>query len=138
MFLNEIKIIDLNRSKWDPEKSNPKKGDYHFVDKVYTDKKMADTVKGFDYGYKFKWNRDDPRSIKDWVIKYGFELVTPKDPYLPEGVPPDGEGKFVFGDAVLMKIPLRKYAKKQLKAIQKSERALSSKVKDFERIGLVN
>lgn len=131
MFLNEIRIIDLNRSTWDAEKSKPKKGVYVFTNKVYTDKKMADTTKGLE-GYKFKWNENSDKAIKDWQIKYGFELVTPDDPYLPEGLPPDAEGKYVFGDAVLMKIPLRKYAEKQMREVAKSERATKDIVRKFE------
>lgn len=117
------------------EKADRKKGSYKFKKKVYTDKQMADTTGGLDFGYKFKWNRDDARAIADWRIKYGFELVTVKDPYLPEGVPPDGEGKFVFkipGDSVLMKITLRKYAEKQERARAKSDRAVAGKLKEFQ------
>ena len=116
------------------EKKDKSKGLYKFAKggRVYTDKMMADTTGGLDFGYKFKWNRNDDRAINDWNIKHGFELVTVKDSYLPEGVPPNGEGKFVFGDAILSKITLRKYAEKQMIAQARSDKAVASKFKDFK------
>jgi len=133
MFLSDVKIIDLNRSEWDKKKSNPEKGEYTFIKKVYTNQKMADTTLGLDYSLKFKWNRNDERAIKDWQIKYGFEFVTIKDPYLPEGISPNAEGHFVFSiDAILMKIPLRKYAEKQMRAEAKSDKAAAARYKEFQ------
>ena len=134
MFLDEIKIIDLERSVLDEtKKSKPEKGEYFFKKKVYTTNKMADARKGLA-GWKFKWNRNDDRCIRDWQIKWGFSLVTPKDPYWPEGIPPDAEGKYVFGDAVLMKIQIAKYAEKRTREIAKSDRAARSRIKEFEQV----
>lgn len=179
MFLSEIKIIDLKRSKFDTsemdlleanlktfkgktetlktaelkkraevevvaieerikklkgkEQADRRKGKYKFEKKVYTDKLMADTTGGLDFGYKFKWGRDDPKAISTWKIRDGFELVTVKDPYLPEEPTAlDAEGKFVFGDAVLMKISLRKYAEKQMRSQAKADKAVASRLKEFE------
>lgn len=135
MFLSEIKIIDLKRSEWDKTKSKPAKGKYVFAKggKVYTDKPMADTTGGLDFGYKFKWGHNTAKDISTWKIRDGFELVTAKDPYLPEEPTAlDAEGKFVFGDAVLMKISLRKYAEKQMLAQAKSDKAVASRLKEFQ------
>lgn len=116
------------------EKKDRAKGVYKFAKggKVYTNQPMADSLGGLDAGYKFKWNRDDERAIRDWKIKFGFELVTVKDPYLAEGGDVDAEGRFTFDDAVLMKITLRKYAEKQMRAQAKSDRAMAGRLKEFE------
>lgn len=124
----ELKKLD------EKEKADREKGQYKFKKKVYTDKEMEDSTGGLDFGYRFKWNRNTDRDISDWRVKYGFELVTTKDPYVVEGAELDSEGKWVFGDAVLMKITLRKYVEKQLRAIQKSERASRDKVEEFKAI----
>ena len=135
MFLSEIKIIDLKRSKYTKTTAKPSKGIYKFASggKIYTDKPMADTTGGLDFGYKFKWGHNTDKDISTWKIRDGFELVTAKDPYLPEEPTAlDAEGKFVFGDAVLMKISLRKYAEKQMRSQAKSDRAIAGKLKEFE------
>lgn len=132
MFLSDIRIVDLRYSEWDKSKSKPDKGEYHFTKKVYTNQKMADTTRGLDASYKFDWNRNDSKAIRDWKIKYGYEMVTVKDPYFPEGTELSAESTFVFGDAVLMKIPLRKYAEKQMRAEAKSNRAAADRMKEFK------
>ena len=132
MFLSDIRIIDLNHSEWDKKTSKPEKGQYEFTKKIYTNQKMADTTRGLDFSYKFKWNTNNEKAIRDWRIKYGFELVTVKDPSFPEGAELDAEGKWIFGDAVLMKIPLRKYAEKQMRAEAKSNRAVAQRYKEFQ------
>ena len=115
------------------EKKERAKGQYKFKKKAYTDKPMADTAGGLDFGYKFKWGRNTEKDISTWKIRDGFELVTAKDPYLPEEPTAlDAEGKFIFGDAVLMKITLRKYAEKQMRSQAKSDREVAGKLKEFE------
>lgn len=133
----EVKIFETEeelKKLEKKEKLDREKGRYEFKTKVYTDKRMEDSTGGLDFGYRFKWNRDDERAIRDWRVKFGFELVTMKDPYLPEGAELDSEGKWVFGDAVLMKITLRKYAEKQMRSIELSERASQDKLKEFKAI----
>lgn len=133
----EVKIFEaeeeLKRFK-EKEEKDRKKGHYKFKKKVYTDKKMEDSTGGLDFGYRFKWNRDDDRAIRDWEIKYGFELLTAKDPYVVEGAQLDSEGRWIFGDSVMMKITLRKYVEKQLQSIQRSERASRTKMEEFRAI----
>lgn len=108
------------------------KGQYKFKKKVYTDKPMADSTGGLDYGYAFKWGRNTEKDISTWKIRDGFEPVTVKDPYLPDGIPPNAEGRFIFGDAILMKITLRKYAEKHTKSQAKSDRAAAARYKEFQ------
>jgi len=121
MYLGQIKFIDLNTSKWDRAKSSPDSGDYHFTDKRYInyrgDRSAAPP-------FKFMWNRWNPkdnfRDISDWQIKYKASFVEPgKDPYWPEGVTPQN-GKYIVGDAVLMKIPIMEYARKRKQEIEES------------------
>ena len=123
------KIAELETA----EKKARAKGQYKFKKKVYTDKPMADTTGGLDFGYKFKWGHNDAKDISTWKVRDGFELVTAKDPYLPEEPTAlDAEGKFIFGDAVLMKITLRKYAEKQMLSQAKSDKAVASRLKEFQ------
>lgn len=98
-------IVDLNRSKWDAARSDRKRGIYIFDPgpeaKVY--------IKQSDY----EDNASRPNHILKFVgldnvpqyrARFGAEMVTLEDPYWPEPIVPDGEGKYVILDAVLMKI----------------------------------
>jgi hypothetical protein len=98
-------IVDLNRSRWDKERSDRKRGIYYFSEgpdaKVY--------IKQSDY----QDNASRPNHILKFVAienvpvyrsRFGAELVGIDDPYWPEPVAPDSEGKYVILDAVLVKI----------------------------------
>jgi len=136
MYLKDIKIIDLRRSKWIKEKSDPKKGVYEFTKKVYLTKK--------DYFHEasrppfvLTWCAYNPtnqfRMVRDWQIKYKATFVTPNDPYVPEGVPLDAEGKYVFaGDSVLMKIPLEVHLAKTARDVQRADRATYNRLKEYK------
>lgn len=135
MFLSDIKIIDLNRSELDKSESDPKTGKYEFRRKVYVEK--ADYLNAsVRPPFKFQWNRYEPRTnykeVRDWQIKLGASFVTTKDPWWPEGIPPDGEHKYVFGDSVLMKIPLRQYLEEKERNRLRAERATASKMREFK------
>lgn len=103
MLLHEIKIIDLKHSKWDEEKSNPKKGKYAFIDKKYIDYKD----KGRRPPYFFTWCHYDERNnyldLRSWKVKWGYEEVTSRDDYIPEGLGPNVEGHYVYGDLILVR-----------------------------------
>jgi hypothetical protein len=105
MYLGQIKIVDLRHSTWDKEQSKPAEGQYALTDKQYV-----------DYGTKarrppfyFLWVRYNPadglRTVRDYKTQWGFSYVTVDDPFWPEGVPLT-EGKYLFGDVVLMKCSL--------------------------------
>ena len=134
-FLSEVKIIDLNRSKWDRKQSDPKRGEYRFEQKVYVQKQ--------DYLYEatrhphvFKWCRYEPKDgfshMRTWNVKYQAEPVTPNDPYYPEGLKPNAEGQYVFGDVVLMKIPLEAHMARKKRDTEKANRAAKNRAKEFE------
>jgi len=131
MYLQDIKIVDLKTSKWDAAKSNPHGGEYFFIDKRYI------TYRGDRASappFKFMWNRYNPkdnfRDITDWQTKYKASFVTPDDPYWPEGVTPQN-GKYITGDAVLMKIPILEYAAKRKREIEQSETRTESAKRAF-------
>ncbi len=134
MFLSDIKIVDLNRSEL-KRSSDPDKGNYEFKRKVYVER--ADYLNAqVRPPYVFQWNRYEPRTnykeVRDWQIKLGASFVTTKDSYWPEGVPPDGEDKYVFGDAVLMKIPLRAYLDEKERSRLRAEHATAAKMREFK------
>jgi len=133
MYLQDIKLVDLKASKWDKAKSEPKKGTYVFSDKKYVDSKHPDA--SMRPQWKFLWNRYSPvdnyRDVRDWEIKWGFSFLTTDDPYWPEGVPPDAEGKYVFGDLVMMKCPILNWIRKRKREIEASERAPEASKRAF-------
>lgn len=120
MYLGQIKIVDLRHSTWDREKSNPEEGQYDITDKQYVD---YDT-KARRPQYYFLWVRYNPadglRTVRDYKIQWGFNYVTIDDPFWPEGVPLT-EGKYLFGDVVLMKCQLITELRRREVAKQMSE-----------------
>ena len=132
-------IIDLKRSEWNRKNSDPKKGDYDFQKIVYY--KNSDFKKGYIHPYKLKWckysEQDYPRpfaTLHEWKVKYKstLTLVTVGDDYVPEGIPPDGEGKYVDGDLVLVKIPIEVHMEERKRAVELSERQASGMRKQFQ------
>jgi len=121
MYIQDMKLVDLRMSKWDKEKSDPAKGDYFFTEKRYInyrgDRAAAPP-------FKFIWARYNPidnfRDMRDWKTRYKASEVGLNDPYWPEGVAPQN-GKYIEGDAILMKVPILEYARKRKAEIAASD-----------------
>lgn len=132
MYLHEIKIVDLTHSKWDKEKSDPKTGTYDWTDKVYINYKDK-TVRP---DHSFMWvlfdQRDGLKDVRDHQIKWGYSYVTPDDPYYPEGLAPDAEGRYRYGDVVLMKCKLLNYLLKRQAEKKMSRDASMSRFQSFK------
>jgi hypothetical protein len=121
MNLSDIRIVDLTSSVWDEKLSNPEKGEYEFSAKKYINYRGD----GPRPDWFFTWERYTPTNGYQEVHKAkasGFSYVMPKvDPYWPEGIAPNAEGVYQFGDVVLMKCRLvdeleRRWEKKQFDA----------------------
>ena len=98
-------IVDLKRSDWDKDRSMRDKGIYYFASKpdakVYIKKSdYMDDASRPAHLLKFV----DVERIPHYRSKFGAELVTVHDPYWPEPMVPDAEGKYQIMDAVLIKI----------------------------------
>ena len=94
--LKDIKFVDLKRSTWDEKKSNRKKGEYVFQNKVYY--RNSDFTKGYVHPYKLRWSKyaktEYPRPFASWEkdqIVFKATFITTKDDYWPEGLIPDAE-----------------------------------------------
>lgn len=104
-------------------------GRFKFKKKVY----VAYRDKVYRPKFYLQWNRDDSHDIRNWEAQWGYELVVAgKDPFWPEGIKPNKEGHFTFGDAILMKIPFLKYLIKRVEAISLSERGLDDRLEKFK------
>jgi len=132
-------IIDLKRSIWDKKKSDPKKGQYALTKIVYY--KLKDFQDGYIHPYRLKWckysEKDYPRPFakyQEWMVKYknAMSMVLVGDDYVPEGVYPDAEGKYVDGDLVLVKIPIELHMAERKRAVDMSERQASGMRKQFQ------
>lgn len=94
-------IVDLNRSDWDKERSDRGAGVYHFNSKVY--------IKTSDYydaasRPKHILKFIDVDKLPDYRAKFGASPVTTDDPYWPEPMVPNSDGKYIYIDAMLVKI----------------------------------
>jgi len=105
MYLSEIKIVDLEHSDWDKEKSNREKGEYVFRQKEYIDYSTRTRRPPWFFTWVLNTPHDNYKDVRDHKIKWGFTYVTTDDPYWPEGLEPVN-GHYEYGDVVLMKCPL--------------------------------
>lgn len=129
MLSKDIKFIDLTKSDWDREKSDPENGIYVFAE---GGKAYLEYSHGLLPPHHVTWCRYAPeskpplRDLHEWRINWGYEPVKVDDyDYIPEGVPPNSDGWFVFSDLVLVKTDLIKYVEKreQELALAKAQRA---------------
>ena len=107
-------IVDLDKSKLDMEKSDPKRGAFVFDKvpnaKVYVPKKSAYAKDAslLPPVMVFPVSRmeDDLQSgITYWRFEYGAEpIVAGVDPYWPEPLKPDAEGHYVYKDTIFVKV----------------------------------
>ena len=129
-------LVDLRRSDWDKEKSDPKKGKYVFKKKIYVKRDdYRDTASRPDY--VFKWvgfREEDPRSgYYLWQMKWDASpVVAGEDPFWPEPLKPDASGHYSVMDALLVKIPLDVYMAKVKDDRELSERTVASSKKRFQ------
>jgi len=117
IFLPDIRIVDMRRSGVPPEEWKDLQSDrqlpegWHEIRKyVPFDYKMDASIRP---DYKFVWNRNEIKDIRDWQVKWRFSLVTVDDGYWPEGCVPNGENHYEHGDLILMKISISDFIEKR-------------------------
>ncbi len=142
-FLSEVKIIDLNRSIVDEKKSSElvgkhgrKESDFEFKKKVYASKEYSNTTtrpRISNTPVYFAWNRNHPREIQKWSSMCKFKVVTVNDPFFPEGIAPNAEGRYIFSDdMVLMQCPLLEWVLKRKRDVARSDKAARARMQEFE------
>lgn len=135
--LKDFKIVDLKRSTWDKEKSDPSKGRYRFTKKVY--------VKNSDYDdratrprWVFIWNRwekaNDYLEFKEWEQFYDAEAVKAGDDYWPEPLSPKADGTYQWKDSILMKVPLLVWLRKKAEDAARYDKQRESLQGEFDRL----
>ncbi len=133
MYLQQVKFIDVNRSEWNKETSKPNEGIYDFTKKAFVnnDKKESRTDWHFEW---VPWNKNtNYREFSEYKTRYGADFVKAGvDPFIPDGVPPDGDGHYLFmNDVVLIKYPLLTWLRKQDEASKMSMRVGRDRLKSF-------
>jgi hypothetical protein len=122
-FLKDIHIVDLNRSVIDEAKSDRKKGRFFFKKRTYitdVDYKDAQTRPR----HKLEWANNEKEGYGVQTYQgMGYDFVTKDDPYYPDGANIDGEGHYVFKDAILMKCDLTSWLKRRARDMDRSNKA---------------
>ena len=134
MYLSDIKIVDLRLSEWNKETSDPKEGNYDFTNKVYIDYYGDQEARP---EYYFCWCRYDSRNnyreLRDYKIMWQYSTVNvDTDLFWPEGVPPDENGNYNFGDVILVKRDLIAQLKDKLEKRERSRGAGRAKLQEFQ------
>ncbi len=113
-LLSDVKIIDKRFSQWDERKSDPKKGKYVWIKKECIDKRKFDKNKE----WKLWWAPYDPelnlKKYYAWKAKLQYEPIDAiKDNFVADGAIINDSDWWVFGDLVLVKMPLLDYLQKK-------------------------
>jgi hypothetical protein len=128
--------VDLDRSEIDKSKSDPKKGKFTFIKKVYIqqkDYKNAETQPKYVLRWISKDEDDALSGMSYWQGEYGAEPVTAGvDPYWPETKIPDEEGHYVQVDSILVKVPTRVWIEKILADRARYDKAARGLQKSFQ------
>lgn len=80
----------------------------------------------------FEWNNNTPEAISTWGLKFGHTLVTEKDGYWPEGIPPDAKGNFIRGDLILMKVRVEDHLERRRDEIKRGRIGHKVKTQQFQ------
>ena len=133
MNLSDVKIVDLKHSKWNKTSSNVKKGIYDFQEKVFVD--YGD--KGRRPDFFLTTVRYEPsngyREYRDAKVKEGASFIlASEEQFFPEGAELDSEGKYVFGDAVFVKIPLINELRRRAAAREMATKGARAKIDQFK------
>jgi hypothetical protein len=113
----------LNKER-DAIRAEQRQGTYRFKKKSYVNYRDA----GRRPPWKFMWcwysDVDNYGMYRDWQVDFGSTAVVfGKDRYVPQGVPVNGEGHYVYKDVILMKEDLQKYLRRMIVAKLKGEKA---------------
>jgi len=147
MRLREIKPIDLRFSTVATEegeqpidlKKGLKKtieklatGDLHLAKKEYVN--YRDKPRRPDWF--FTWSRWDAsnnyRELRDKkIIDHYSEVNADKDPFWPEGVEPNAEGHYVYGDLIWVKCPLKDHLQREADRMKLSRFAGRQRLQQF-------
>jgi hypothetical protein len=124
MHLDEITahIIDVKRSAFDKEKSDPAKGKFVWQKKVFVSYKNPETRPKFRFVWAY-WNGKNDWGVADYMNKWnGCSFVEPQDGYVPMGATLNADNHYVYKDVVLMKVPIEEYISQRKKEIMESEK----------------
>lgn len=117
MNLSDIRFVDLTASVWDKEASNQKEGSYVFTSKRYVARDPSRIGGDTLPDWFLTWERNTPSEISRSRAN-GYSLVTINDPFWPEGLALDSEGKYTFGDVVFVKCRLVDELERRMKREQ--------------------
>jgi hypothetical protein len=132
--LSDCKIVDLNRSKWNKEKSDPKKNRYVFDEKRY----MTGTSQAEDNVF-FSWCLYVPKSgdgllmFEDWRMNGWEPVIQGVDPYVVEGASVNVDHYWQFKDVVLMRCKFEDEVKRAEDRDKASRRGAKAALKSFAR-----
>ncbi len=113
-------LVDLVKTPWDKEKSNPAKGEFVFTGpKVYYKRGHESPWKvGFFIRYAPPY-----RELTMMEATYGITPIKAVDALVfPEGLRPNAEGYYQFDDVILAKEPKMSFLKRRKEAVDDIDR----------------
>jgi len=132
-LLQDTKIIDKRFSQYDEKKSDPKKGRYVWIKKEFVDKRKFDKNKEWKLWFSPYDIDTNLKKYWAWKAKLQFEPVDAvNDHFVWDGAVISSEGWWVFGDLVLVKMPLCEFL------LEKERQRLMGKRKGVEELEAFN
>lgn len=133
-LLQDVRIIDKRFSQFDEKKSDPKKGQYTWIKKEYVDKRKFDKNKEWKL-WLARYDVDSNlKQYWAWKAKLQFEpcvATDPSNPFVLDGGVVSSEGWWIFGDLVLVKMPLLDYLMMRERNMKISKKGGTSELMAF-------
>lgn len=136
--LKDFPYIKRSESKLDEQRSEPDKGLYICAQGDMSKYNLRDTRSGKRSDWWFHWARNDSKRISILKATKGYDFVTKNDDVVPMGMPADSEGRYVYGDLVLMKRSLESYLVERYRMKLRNDaklKAITEKFKDTAKAG---
>ncbi len=126
-------IVDLTKTPWDKEKSDPAKGKYVFTGPKVYQKRGCDSPWKFGFFIRYMPPYGD---VSMQEATYGITPVKASEALAyPEGLNPNAEGYYQVNDVILAKEPKISFLKRRKDAVDESNRGKAAAEGQFKQEG---
>ncbi len=142
--IKDFKFYSRKKSKLDTkrmgefEKKSKKKTDIpkngrYFFDR--NNKVLYQLIKGDRLApWWLRWVKNDEVRMSVIQTKYQYDFVTKYDDVVPEGLSLNAEGRYQYGDLILMKCDFGDYINRRLHNKKISDHQLQAKLREFQNL----
>lgn len=122
-------IVDLTKTPWDKEKSDPAKGKFVFTGAKVYQKRGVDSP--WKFGFFIRYS-PPYRELSMMEATFGVTPVLASEALAyPEGLTPNAAGYYQFDDVILAKEPRERFLKRRAEAVADIDRGKKAEANKF-------